>query len=98
MASAKPPRPLHNPLQAALVDLAAVDRIAQAGDTTIQRLSAVFKEYHSRTLFGIPDRQKPQWTPVTYGDVWERIQVRLRLYTGADDSASKPGTSLRYLV
>ena len=64
------------------MDLAAVDRIAQAGDTTIQRLSAVFKEYHSRTLFGIPDRQKPQWMPVTYGDVWERIQVRLRPYTG----------------
>ena len=69
------------------MDLAALDRIAQAGDTTIQRLSAVFKEYHSRTLFGIPDGQKPQWKPVTYGDVWERIQVRLRPTLGADDGA-----------
>ena len=86
MASARAPRLLtdllHTPLQDALVDLAAVDRIAQAGDTTIQRLSAVFKEYHGRALFGVPDRLKPQWTPVTYGDVWERIQVRLRPYTG----------------
>ena len=60
------------------MDLAAVDRIAQAGNTTIQRLSGVFKEYYNRTLFGIPDRQKPQWKPVIYGEVWERIQVRLR--------------------
>jgi hypothetical protein len=66
------------PLQAALVDLAAVDRIVQAGDTTIERLAAIFREYSDRTCFGIPSKGRPEWRLVTYRDVWQRIQVSHR--------------------
>ena len=62
-------------LQAAYIDLAAVDRIAQAGNTTIQRLCAIFKQYPDRPCFGIPAKARPEWKLVTYRDVWERIQV-----------------------
>ena len=62
-------------LQAALVDFSAVQSIAQAGSTTIERLCAIFKQYPDRTCFGIPATTKPEWKSVTYKDVWERIQV-----------------------
>ena len=62
-------------LQAALVDFAAVERIAQAGDTVIERLCAIFKQYPDRTCFGVASKAKPEWQPVSYKEVWERIQV-----------------------
>lgn len=65
-------------MQAALVDHAAVDRIVQTGDTTIQRLAAIFREYSDRTCFGIPSKGGPEWRLVTYQDVWQRIQVSHR--------------------
>lgn len=62
-------------LQAALVDFSAVERIARAGNTTIERLCAIFKQYPERTCFGLPAKAKPEWKRVTYKEVWERIQV-----------------------
>ena len=58
-----------------MVDFSAVERIAQAGSTTIERLCAIFKQYPERTCFGIPAKAKPEWKLITYKDVWERIQV-----------------------
>ena len=65
----------HSLLQAALVDFSAVESIAQAGTTTIERLCAIFKQYPDRTCFGQPAKATPEWRLVTYKDVWERIQV-----------------------
>ena len=73
-------RPPHAALQAALVDFAAVDRVAEAGDTTIERLCAIFKEYSDKPCFGIPHKSKPEWKRATYSDVWERIQVGLNFH------------------
>lgn len=61
--------------QAANIDFAAVDRIAQAGSTTIQRLCAIFKQYPDRPCFGTPAKAKAEWKLVAYKNVWERIQV-----------------------
>lgn len=56
---------------------AALERITSAGNTSIEIVAAMFKEYATRTLFGVCAPGQSTFHTLTYGEVWERIQVML---------------------
>ncbi|BDA50881.1 Carboxylic acid reductase [Coccomyxa sp. Obi] len=62
-------------LQEARLDRAALERITSAGNTSIEIVATMFKEYATRTLFGVCAPGESTFHTVTYGEVWERIQV-----------------------
>jgi hypothetical protein len=52
-----------------------LERITSAGNTSIEIVAAIFKEYASRDLFGACAPGESTFHTVTYAEVWERIQV-----------------------
>lgn len=68
----------------------ALQRITSAGQTSIEIVEAIFKEYSSRTVFGFATPAESTFNTLTYGQMWERIQAcgtfylfPLRMHIGA---------------
>ena len=63
-------------LQSAMVDDNALKRIT-SGNTNIEIYANMFKEYADRIVFGYCPPGEHNFVTLTYGQAWQRLEVRL---------------------